>query len=91
MLYSAGSGIALSFIGIGGKSPLRPHRGAFSRSGVPTAVTELLRRLSAGERAAFDELRWSTTICAGWLSQLGEAERDGHTLNATALVHETYD
>jgi RNA polymerase sigma factor (TIGR02999 family) len=58
---------------------------------VATAVTELLRRLSAGERAAFDEL---FPVVYNDLRRMARrqlrGERDGHTLNATALVHETY-
>jgi RNA polymerase sigma factor (TIGR02999 family) len=58
---------------------------------VATAVTELLRRLSAGERAAFDEL---LPVVYNDLRRMARrqlrGERDGHTLNATALVHETY-
>jgi RNA polymerase sigma factor (TIGR02999 family) len=58
---------------------------------VATAVTELLRRLSAGEHAAFDEL---FPVVYNDLRRMARrqlrGERDGHTLNATALVHETY-
>ena len=55
------------------------------------AVTELLRRLSAGEQGALDQLlpvvyRELRRIAHGQL----RGEREGHTVNTTALVHEAY-
>ena len=55
------------------------------------AVTRLLRDARAGDRAALDELlplvyRELRQIAARHLAQ----ERPGHTLQATALVHEVY-
>jgi RNA polymerase sigma factor (TIGR02999 family) len=54
-------------------------------------VTRLLREAQAGDRAALDELlplvyRELRQIAARHLAQ----ERPGHTLQATALVHEAY-
>lgn len=54
-------------------------------------VTRLLRAAQAGDRAALDELlpvvyRELRQIAAHHLAQ----ERPGHTLQATALVHEAY-
>ncbi len=54
-------------------------------------VTRLLREAQAGDRAALDELlplvyRELRQIAAHHLAQ----ERPGHTLQATALVHEAY-
>lgn len=54
-------------------------------------VTRLLREAQAGDRAALDELlplvyRELRQIAAHHLAQ----ERPGHTLQATALVHEVY-
>ena len=54
-------------------------------------VTQLLLQLSGGNRAAVDELtplvyRELKRIAGGQLKQ----ERPGHTLQATALVHEAY-
>lgn len=54
-------------------------------------VTEILSRLSAGELQAADEL---LPVVYQELKQLAAArmsrERDDHTLQATALVHEAY-
>ena len=55
------------------------------------SVTRLLREAQAGDRAALDELlplvyRELRQIAARHLAQ----ERPGHTLQATALVHEVY-
>jgi RNA polymerase sigma-70 factor (ECF subfamily) len=55
------------------------------------AVTRLLRRLSGGEKDAFDSLM---PLVYDQLRRLASrslrAERPGHTLRATALVHEAY-
>ena len=55
------------------------------------AVTRLLRELSGGNREAFDELM---PLVYDHLRRLAarclSAERPGHTLPATALVHEAY-
>lgn len=59
--------------------------------GNPTEVTLLLRRMHAGEDGAadrlfplvYDELRG---LARGYMRR----ERDGHTLQPTALVHEAY-
>jgi RNA polymerase sigma factor (TIGR02999 family) len=61
------------------------------RNGSPPSVTQLLQRWSAGDREAatavlpqvYDELR---RIAARQL----RGERGGHTLQATAVVHEAY-
>jgi len=54
-------------------------------------VTRLLREFSAGERAALDEL---LPLVYDELRRIAQrhmrAERAGHTLEATALVHETF-
>ncbi|MFN0105273.1 MAG: sigma-70 family RNA polymerase sigma factor [Bryobacteraceae bacterium] len=54
-------------------------------------VTNLLRRLSAGDRSAQDEL---IPLIYGELKRIAGAsmrgERPGHSLQATALVHEVY-
>jgi hypothetical protein len=57
----------------------------------PENVTQLLRQLSGGNRAAVDELtahvyRELKRIAAGQLRN----ERPGHTLQVTALVHEAH-
>jgi len=54
-------------------------------------ITELLEAASGGNRAAFDQLlpRVYDELRALAQSRL-KWERDGHTLNATALVHEAY-
>jgi RNA polymerase sigma-70 factor (ECF subfamily) len=55
------------------------------------AVTRLLKRLSGGEKDAFDSLM---PLVYEQLRRLASrslrAERPGHTLRATALVHEAY-
>jgi RNA polymerase sigma factor (TIGR02999 family) len=57
----------------------------------PAPITLLLRRISAGDQAAYDEL--FTAIygelrsLAGWFIR---RERPGHTLQPTALVNEAY-
>src|SRR5579883_3405829 len=55
------------------------------------AVTVLLRELRDGNREAFDQL---VPLVYGQLRKLAahclQAERPGHTLRATALVHEAY-
>jgi RNA polymerase sigma-70 factor (ECF subfamily) len=55
------------------------------------AVTRLLKRLSGGEKDAFDSLM---PLVYDQLRRLASrslrAERPGHTLRATALVHEAY-
>lgn len=60
-------------------------------SGQREDVTALLRRASRGEREALDRL---FPLLYDELKSVAhrrlEAERDGHTLNTTALVHETY-
>jgi RNA polymerase sigma factor (TIGR02999 family) len=54
-------------------------------------ITRLLRAVSLGDRSAFDRL---VPLVYGDLSVLARhnlrSERDGHTLNTTALVHEAY-
>lgn len=68
-----------------------PRRRAAPAEGEPREVTRLLRAWSAGEPGAFDRLfplvydelrRTARRFLAG--------ERQGHTLQATALVHEAY-
>jgi len=55
------------------------------------AVTRLLRELSSGNKKAFDELM---PLVYDQLRRLAgrclQSERKGHTLRATALVHEAY-
>lgn len=57
----------------------------------PTKVTPLLRAWGAGDRTALDQL---LPLVYGELRRLAEramrAQPEGHTLQATALVHETY-
>lgn len=57
----------------------------------PTPVTHLLSEASAGDRKALDRL---FPLVYDELKEISRArlrkERDGHTLNATALVHEAY-
>lgn len=57
----------------------------------PATLTDLLRRASGGNRAAFDDLLGAVYAELKTLAhaRLG-LERAGHTLNTTALVHETY-
>lgn len=57
----------------------------------PHAITNLLKKVSKGNREAFDELLPMVydelkRVAGSRLSM----QRDGHTLNATALVHEAY-
>ena len=56
-----------------------------------TSVTELLKNSQAGERGALDEL---FPLVYGELRRLASAqlksERENHTLQPTALVHEAY-
>jgi RNA polymerase sigma factor (TIGR02999 family) len=58
---------------------------------VDTAVTNLLKRVSAGEQGAVDEL---LPLLYHELKRIAHRklrdERRGHTLNTTALVHEAY-
>ncbi|NNF27814.1 MAG: sigma-70 family RNA polymerase sigma factor [Gemmatimonadetes bacterium] len=61
------------------------------RSPTEPAVTRLLNEAASGSRQAYDALlpvvyEELKVLAAGRLM----AEREGHTLNATALVHETY-
>lgn len=57
----------------------------------PQAVTQLLKRLSGGDRAAFDRL---VPLVYDQLRKLASrsmrSQRSEHTLRATALVHEAY-
>jgi RNA polymerase sigma factor (TIGR02999 family) len=57
----------------------------------PSEITQLLVQLSQGKREALDEL---VPIVYDQLRAVAHrhlvAERSGHTLNTTALVHETY-
>ena len=54
-------------------------------------VTQMLHRWSEGDQGAFDQL---FPVVYDQLKQLARSrlrrERDGHTLNTTALVHEAY-
>ncbi len=56
-----------------------------------TPITELLAQIGAGDSAAMDQLM---PVVYQQLKDLAAArianERQGHTLSATALVHETY-
>jgi RNA polymerase sigma factor (TIGR02999 family) len=60
-------------------------------SGEAPDVTDLLLRWSAGDRTAFEQL---TPVIYDDLRRMARAllgqERPGHTLSATALVHEAY-
>jgi RNA polymerase sigma factor (TIGR02999 family) len=60
-------------------------------TGHPTGITDLLIQLSQGRREALDQL---VPIVYNELRAVAHrhlgAERAGHTLNTTALVHETY-
>jgi RNA polymerase sigma-70 factor (ECF subfamily) len=57
----------------------------------PQAVTQLLKRLSGGDKAAFDHL---VPLVYDQLRKLAarslRSQRPDHTLRATALVHEAY-
>ena len=57
----------------------------------PTDITDLLLRWNSGDKSAFDHI---TTVVYDELRRLASAlltrERAGHTLSATALVHEAY-
>ena len=57
----------------------------------PADVTQILRRISSGEAGAADQL---TPLVYRELRELAASymrrERDDHTLQATALVHEAY-
>ena len=57
----------------------------------PKEVTELLQRWSSGDREALEEL---TPVIYGELHRIARSymnrERDGHTLQTTALVNEAY-
>jgi len=57
----------------------------------PKEVTELLQRWSSGDREALEEL---TPVIYGELHRIARRymnrERDGHTLQTTALVNEAY-
>jgi RNA polymerase sigma-70 factor (ECF subfamily) len=57
----------------------------------PQAVTQLLKRLNGGDRAAFDHL---VPLVYDQLRKLASrslrSQRSDHTLRATALVHEAY-
>jgi len=57
----------------------------------PKEVTELLQRWSSGDREALEEL---TPVIYGELHRIARGymnrERDGHTLQTTALVNEAY-
>lgn len=70
-----------------------PHFRPYSNSGVPLdpSVTTVLARLRSGDAAALDQLLplvyEELRVLAG--AQLRD-ERTGHTLGATALVHEAY-
>lgn len=57
----------------------------------PGSVTDLLHESSGGNRAAFDQLLSAVyaELKAMARNRL-RVERSGHTLNTTALVHETY-
>lgn len=59
--------------------------------GDPGAVTRLLRECAGGSRSSFDEL---ISIVYADLRRIAhrqlQAEQTGHTLDTTALVHETY-
>lgn len=56
-----------------------------------SAITELLDELAEGRTEAFDELfPQVVTALRGIAHRQLERERDGHTLNTTALVHEAY-
>lgn len=61
------------------------------RSNDTSRVTDLLGRASRGDDSAFDE---AFSIVYQELKDLARArlrmERDGHTLDTTALVHEAY-
>jgi RNA polymerase sigma factor (TIGR02999 family) len=72
-------------------SPKTRNAGGKNMEDSSQAVSDLLQRWSQGDRAAFDELlpriydelRRMAHRC---LAQ----QRDGHTLQTTALIHETY-
>lgn len=62
-----------------------------SASGLPGDLTALLRRASGGDRDAFDTLLpYVYDELKSVAHRRLAAERDAHTLDTTALVHETY-
>lgn len=69
----------------------QPNPGPSTSQPERAAVTRLLKRLSGGEKDAFDHL---IPLVYDQLRRLASrslrAERPGHTLRATALVHEAY-
>ena len=71
--------------------PVTPEGVPGARPGASPGVTELLRAWSGGEPRAFDEL---VPLVYGELKQQAERylrrEKVGHSLQATALVHEAY-
>ena len=78
----------------------RPPFGGYDPAALPATgvttmtsggqVTQWLARWRAGDRKRWsDWSRSSTTSCAGARRQL-HREASGHTLSATALVHEVY-
>lgn len=70
-----------------GQSRAEQDSGAIDRQ----AITRLLRRMSSGEKDAFDQL---VPLVYDQLRRLASrcvsSERSDHTLRATALVHEAY-
>lgn len=57
----------------------------------PSDLTQLLQESSGGNRSAFDQLLGLVYDELKSMAHLRlRAERDGHTLSTTALVHETY-
>jgi RNA polymerase sigma factor (TIGR02999 family) len=71
--------------------PEEPADGPADAGKAGTDITRMLERASQGNREAFDQL---LPLVYGQLKELARArlrmEADGHTLNATALVHEAY-
>src|SRR5215831_4445402 len=70
-----------------GRSRAEQDSGAIDRQ----TITRLLRRMSSGEKDAFDQL---VPLVYDQLRRLASrclfSERPDHTLRATALVHEAY-
>ena len=74
-----------------GQMQVQSRAGQDSGATDPQAITHLLRRLSSGEKDAFDKL---VPLVYDQLRRMASrclfSDRGDHTLRATALVHEAY-
>lgn len=77
--------------GAGSSSPLLYHEAVPSNSGQPEDATLLMNAAAGGDKIAADRLLPLVYEQLRKAAQLGlSGERPGHTLSATALVHEAY-